>query len=383
MPKSSKIFYSAIRTYPKNVNSLKQLIHLKNELAKAKPDHMWYDKLIEQNKVPDILLRQGIRKLLKQRLDDENKGDVEAQQVHLMELIAQLKASPIAVNTADANQQHYEVPTQFYLYCLGKNLKYSSCYYNDGVTSLSKAEDDMLELTCLRAELADGQNVLELGCGWGSLSLYMSARFPKSTFKVVSNSRTQKEYIDEQANQRGIKNLTVITADMNTFKIDEQFDRVVSVEMFEHMRNYQLLMKKVASFLKPDGKLFIHIFTHKEYAYLFEVKDETDWMSKYFFTGGIMPSDDLLFYFNDDLTVEKHWHVNGTHYGKTAEAWLKNMDANKPAIMPLFEETYGKDQALKWWVYWRLFYMSCAELWNYNKGNEWIVSHYLFHKTSV
>jgi len=344
---------------------------------------MWYDKLIEQNKVPDFLLRKGIRNLLKQRLADENKGDVEAQQAHLMALIDHLKASPIAVNTADANQQHYEVPTRFYQYCLGKNLKYSSGYWKPGVSDIDTSEDDMLELTCQRAELKNGQAVLELGCGWGSLSLYMAAKYPKSTFKVVSNSRTQKMYIDLQAKERNITNLTVITADMNTFTIDEQFDRVVSVEMFEHMRNYQLLMKKVASFLKPDGKVFIHIFTHKEYAYLFEVKDDTDWMSKYFFTGGIMPSDDLLFYFNDDLAVENHWHVNGTHYGKTSEAWLKNMDNHKAEIIPLFEATYGKDQALKWWVYWRIFYMACAELWNYNKGNEWIVSHYLFHKTKV
>jgi cyclopropane-fatty-acyl-phospholipid synthase len=342
---------------------------------------MWYDKLFEQNRVPDFLLRKGIRNLLKQRLRDENKGGCEAQQAHLMSLIAQLKASPIAVNTADANQQHYEVPTQFYQYCLGKNLKYSSGYWKDGVTDIDASEDDMLALTCKRAELKDGQHVLELGCGWGSLSLYMAAKFPKSTFKVVSNSRTQKMFIDQQAHGRGIKNLTVITADMNTFSIDEQFDRIVSVEMFEHMRNYQLLMKKVASFLKPDGKVFIHIFTHKEYAYLFEIKDDTDWMSKYFFTGGIMPSDDLLFYFNDDLTVEKHWHVSGTHYAKTSEAWLKNMDAHKAEIMPLFAVTYGKDEALKWWVYWRIFYMACAELWNYNDGDEWIVSHYLFHKT--
>ena len=344
---------------------------------------MWYDKLVEQNKVPDFLLRAGIRKLLQQRLNDENKGNVEEQQAHLMSLIDFLKSSPIAVNTADANEQHYEVPTLFYQYCLGKNLKYSSGYWKPRVVDLDTAEDDMLEITCTRAELANGQQVLELGCGWGSLSLYMAAKYPDSTFKVVSNSRTQKMHIDEQAKQRGIKNLTVLTADMNTFNIDEKFDRVVSVEMFEHMRNYQLLLQKVASFLKPDGKLWIHIFTHKEYAYLFEVKDETDWMSKYFFTGGIMPSDDLMFYFNEDLAVEKHWHVNGTHYGKTAEAWLKNMDNHKAEIMPLFEQTYGKGEAVKWWVYWRLFYMACAELWNFNNGNEWIVSHYLFHKTGI
>lgn len=340
---------------------------------------MWYDKLIEKNLVPDVLLRQGIRKLLKQRLQDEILASEEDQQTHLAALIEKLKNSPIAVNTLDANQQHYEVPTSFYRYCLGKHLKYSCCYFKEGVTDLDTAEKNMLELTCARAELADGQQVLELGCGWGSLSLFMAARYPRSSITAVSNSRTQKLYIDEQARLRGIQNLEVITADMNTFDIAERFDRVVSVEMFEHMRNYRLLMGKVATWLKPNGSLFVHIFTHKEFAYLFEVKDENDWMSKYFFTGGIMPSDHLLFYFNEDLAVEKHWHVDGTHYAKTAEAWLKNMDNHKPEIMPVFEQTYGAE-AQKWWAFWRIFYMACAELWNYNNGREWMVSHYLFKK---
>ena len=208
----------------------------------------------------------------------------------------------------------------------------------------------------------------------------MSKKYPKSNFTVVSNSRTQKLHIDEQAKQRGISNLTVITANINDFTIDKTFDRVVSVEMFEHMRNYQKLMHKVSTCLKTDGKLFVHIFTHKDFAYKFEVVDETDWMSKYFFTGGIMPSDDLLLYFNEHLSIQQHWHVGGMHYSKTSEAWLHNMDKHKTEIMPLFEETYGKDQAVKWWVYWRIFYMACAELWGYNKGEEWIVSHYLFTK---
>lgn len=341
---------------------------------------MWYDSLVEKNLVPDFLIRGGIRKLLRQRLNDENKGSKVAQKAHLIQLIEELKASPIAINTVDANEQHYEVPTEFYQYCLGKHLKYSSGYWKDGVADINTSESDMLELTCQRAELADGQNVMELGCGWGSLSLFMSAKYPKSSFTVVSNSRTQKIYIDEQAKLRGISNLTVITCDINNFSIDQKFDRVVSVEMFEHMRNYQKLMKLVADALKPDGKLFVHIFTHKEYAYKFEVIDDSDWMSKYFFTGGIMPSDDLLLYFNDDLTIEQHWKVSGTHYSKTSEAWLQNMDRNKDRIMPLFEKTYGKDQAVKWWVYWRIFYMACAELWRFNNGDEWIVSHYLFKK---
>ncbi|MES2396059.1 MAG: class I SAM-dependent methyltransferase [Bacteroidota bacterium] len=341
---------------------------------------MWYNSLLEKNKIPDILIRKGIRSLLKQRLNQENKGNTETQQTHIMKLIEELKNSPIAVNTVDANEQHYEVPTKFYQYCLGKHLKYSSGYWKDGVTDIDTSEKDMLELTCQRAELLDGQNVLELGCGWGSLSLFMASRFPKSSFTVVSNSRTQKLHIDEQAINRGIKNLTVVTADINVFNIDGIFDRIVSVEMFEHMRNYQKLMQKASGFLKADGKLFVHIFTHKEYAYKFEVIDESDWMSKYFFTGGIMPSDHLLLYFNENMSIEQHWHVNGIHYSKTSEAWLRNMDKHKKEIMPMFETTYGKEQALKWWVYWRIFYMSCAELWRYNDGNEWMVSHYLFKK---
>ena len=344
---------------------------------------MWYDSLVEKNKIPDFLIRANIRKLLTQRLQDENKGGTTAQQAHFMKLIEELKNSEIAIHTKDANEQHYEVPTQFYQYCLGKHLKYSSGYWKEGVTDLNTSELDMLEITCTRAELANGQEVLELGCGWGSLSLYMAAKFPGSNFTVVSNSSTQKVYIDEQAERRVISNLTVITADVNVFQLNQTFDRVVSVEMFEHVRNYKKLMEKIAAFLKPTGKLFVHIFTHKEYAYKFEVLDETDWMSKYFFTGGIMPSNHLLLYFNDHVTIEKHWHVNGMHYSKTARAWLRNMDQHKEEIIPLFEQTYGKENAVKWWVYWRIFYMACEELWGYNNGNEWMVNHYLFTKKEL
>lgn len=341
---------------------------------------MWYDTLLEKNKIPDFLIRQGIRRLLKQRLLDENKGTEEAQQQHFMQLVRELENSSIAINTHEANEQHYEVPTEFYRYCLGRHLKYSSGYWKPGVTDINIAERDMLELTCQRAQLDNDMKVLELGCGWGSLSLFMAEKFPGSLFTVVSNSGTQKEYIDEQAAQRGIKNLTVITADINSFTIDQAFDRVVSVEMFEHMRNYKLLLKKISAFMKPGGKLFVHIFTHKEFAYKFEVKDETDWMSKYFFTGGIMPSDHLLLYFNEHFSIREHWRVNGMHYQKTSEAWLQNMDRHRKEIIPLFEGTYGKEQALKWWVYWRIFFMACAELWGYNNGNEWMVSHYLFER---
>ena len=341
---------------------------------------MWYDKLIEQNKLPDYLLRKGIRKLLKQRLTDETLGDEELQQEKFNALVEELKQSPIAVNTTDANEQHYELPTEFFQYCLGKNLKYSSGYWKPGVKDIDTSEDDMLALTCERADLKSGQNVLELGCGWGSLSLYMSAKFPNSKFTVVSNSVKQKIFIDETAKKRGIENLTVLTADMNTFTIADTFDRIVSVEMFEHMRNYKLLLAKVASFLTPDGKLFVHIFTHKTLAYKYEVIDESDWMSKYFFTGGIMPSNHLFYYFNDNLKITHNCVVNGTNYGKTSEAWLSNMDKHKEQIMPILARTYGNADAVKWWVYWRLFYMACAELFNYKNGNEWMVSHYLFEK---
>jgi cyclopropane-fatty-acyl-phospholipid synthase len=342
--------------------------------------HMWYQTLLEKNRIPDFILRKAIRRLLAQRLREEDLGSSEANQAKLMELIASLRKDPIAIETAAANEQHYEVPTAFYQYCLGKNLKYSSGYWRPGVNDLDTSETDMLELTCMRAELKDGQDVLELGCGWGSLSLFMAAKYPASRYTVVSNSVTQKAHIDAQAQERGLKNLKVITCDINRFELNERFDRVVSVEMFEHMRNYEKLMEKVSCLLKEHGKLFVHIFTHSKLAYKFEVKDESDWMSKYFFTGGMMPSDHLLLYFNTHFSIEQHWHVNGMHYSKTSEAWLSNMDRHKKEIMPIFESGYGKANALKWWVYWRIFFMSCAELWGYKNGEEWIVSHYLFRK---
>ena len=345
------------------------------EFRMINPDH-----LLETNLVPDVLIRAGIRRLLASTLREKSHPGVEAQRAALLEYVADLKKRGIAEQTQAANEQHYEVPTRFYQLCLGRRLKYSSGLWDDSVTTLDEAEERMLALTCERAGLANGQQILELGCGWGSLSLWMAEHFPGARITAVSNSRTQKEHIDAMAAARGLTNLEIITQDMNVFTIDRQFDRVVSVEMFEHMNNYQLLLRKVAGWLVPGGRLFVHIFTHRELAYHYEDKGPDDWMTRYFFAGGQMPSDDLLLYFQDDLRIENHWCVSGTHYQRTAEAWLENMDANKAEIWPLFEKTYGPDQARKWWVYWRVFYMACAELWGYDRGNQWHVSHYRFQK---
>jgi cyclopropane-fatty-acyl-phospholipid synthase len=341
------------------------------------------DRLLENNLLPDQLIRFGIRRVTRARLREEKKESPEAQQKHLMQLIANLRQSPIAVNTPDANAQHYEVPTDFFRLVLGPHMKYSCCYWTTNTPDLGSAEEAMLQLTCERAELNDGQDILELGCGWGSLTLFMAARYPNSRITAVSNSKTQKIYIDEQAKIRGLRNVTVMTEDMNSFHIDSTFDRVISIEMFEHMRNYERLLRNIERCLKDDGKLFVHIFTHKEFSYLFEVNGETDWMSKYFFTGGIMPGDHLLLYFNDALRVEQHWRLSGTHYERTAEAWLTNMDEHRAEIVPILASTYGKDQAPKWWTYWRVFFMACAELWGSFSGEEWFVSHYLFTKTGT
>lgn len=338
------------------------------------------ERLLERELIPDWLLRMVIRRICAARLREQEAGGSIQQALRREQFIAELKQSPVAVHTGDANAQHYEVPASFFQLVLGKRLKYSCAYWADTTQTLDEAEELMLDLYCQRGRFEDGQKVLELGCGWGSLSLYIAGRFPNSRVVGVSNSRTQKEFIEARAKALGLKNLEIRTADMNIFDAGEQFDRVISIEMFEHMRNYETLLSRVASWMKPEALLFVHIFTHKKFAYPYEVRDASDWMAKYFFTGGIMPSDDLLAEFQNDVKLIDHWQVNGTHYQKTSEAWLQKMDDHRETILQQFAETYGNEQKNLWFVRWRLFFMACAELFGYQNGNEWIVSHYLFSK---
>ena len=337
------------------------------------------NRLLETDRLPDFVIRRGIRHLNKLRLKTENQGSQESNQENFMRLVEFLKSSPIAVQTDKANEQHYEVPAEFYALALGKHKKYSSCFYPKGDESLDEAEEIMLQKTVERAELKDGMQILELGCGWGSLTLFMAERFPRAKITAISNSSSQRKFIEKTAKDRNLKNIKIITKDMNKFQVSGKFDRIVSVEMFEHMRNYELMFQKISSVLKPNGKMFVHIFTHKSFAYLFEDKDDTDWMARYFFTGGIMPSNHLLLYFARDFSIEKHWLVNGRHYAQTSEHWLQNMDAKKAEIMPIFEQVYGS-QALKFWSYWRIFFLAVAELFGQFDGEEWMVNHYLFTK---
>ncbi len=337
-------------------------------------------KLAESGNLPDYIVRQGIKQLVTQRLAEISANNCEAGMASLTTFIASMNTADIAPVPELANAQHYEVPAAFFHYCLGINRKYSSCFWMPDTQTLDEAEILALTQTCDHADLQDGQAILELGCGWGSLSLWMAAQYPKATITGVSNSNSQREYIMNTAKSRGLTNINIITADMNTFEAPATYDRVVSVEMFEHMRNYQVLYGKVACWLKPKGKFFKHIFVHRNTPYAFEVQNEGDWMSQFFFSGGIMPSDDLPLHFQDDLKLMQRWRWDGTHYEKTANAWLENMDKNAKSITPILAATYGDKDVEMWRNRWRMFYMACAELFGYNNGQEWWVTHYLFEK---
>ena len=336
-------------------------------------------ELAEKGIIPDYFIRQGIVRNCENRLNNENVSNTEKVSSKKQSWIQQMKESPIALVPEKANEQHYEVPPAFFENVLGKHLKYSSGYWPDGVNSLDESEESMLELSFERAQLADGDSILELGCGWGSLTCYMASKLPNSKITAVSNSKDQKEHILNRCKNQGLDNIEVITADMNDFETENKYDRVVSIEMFEHMRNYKKLLSKISSWLHDDGKLFIHIFTHQSVVYPFENQGEADWMAREFFSGGIMPSHDLLLHFQDDLIIEDIWRMSGIHYEKTSLAWVNKMDVNKDIVLKIFSETYGDDAKL-WFQRWRIFFMSCEKLFGYNNGSEWGVSHYRFSK---
>jgi cyclopropane-fatty-acyl-phospholipid synthase len=333
----------------------------------------------EQGLIPDAVTRRGIRQLLKQRLLEIHADDAEAAGALTEKFVANMKNAVIAPVPHLANEQHYEVPAEFFAKVLGPHCKYSCAYWPESVTTLEAAENTALQLTCTRARLADGMNILELGCGWGSLTLWMAEHYPHSHITAVSNSHSQRQYIMQEVTCRGLGNVHVITHDMSDFDITEQFDRVVSVEMFEHMRNWPVLLRRIHGWLKPDGLFFMHIFCHRAVPYAFEDNGPGDWMSRHFFSGGIMPSDDLPLRFQEHLKLIHRWRWNGQHYEKTANAWLENLDRQRDSVWPILVETYGAEAA-QWWVRWRLFFMACAELFGYDHGQQWWVGHYLFKR---
>jgi cyclopropane-fatty-acyl-phospholipid synthase len=335
-------------------------------------------RLSEQGRLPDEAVRAGIRALLRRRLAEIDEGDVEAQAQRIERFVAAMNVAEIAPLPALANEQHYEVPPEFFTTVLGPRRKYSCCLWMPACRSLAEAEDAALSTTCERADLRDGQHILELGCGWGSLTLWMAERLPNARITAVSNSAPQRRYIEAQAKERGLRNVEVVTCDMNTFEASGRYDRIVSVEMFEHMRNWNALFARVACWLAPDGRFFMHVFCHRHVPYAFEAAGDDDWMSRHFFSGGMMPSDELALCFQSHLRVAARWRWDGRHYEKTANAWLTNQDHAAEKLRPILEATYGRDAAKLWHSRWRIFFMSCAELFGYDEGRQWWVSHYLF-----
>lgn len=337
--------------------------------------------LAERGLLPDALLRLGIRRQCEQRLREELAGGQQVQSQRFAARIAGLASSAVALHVDAANRQHYEVPAEFFHRCLGKRLKYSSCYYATGTETLDEAEEAMLALYGERAQLADGQHILELGCGWGSLTLWMAERYPNAQITAVSNSNSQREYIQGQCRARGLINVTVLTRDVNHLMLDaETFDRCVSIEMFEHMRNYPQLLQRIHRWLRPEGKLFVHIFVHRTLMYPFETEGDDNWMGRHFFTGGLMPAADTLLFFQQHLQLQQRWLLDGTHYERTANHWLVNQDREKEAVMAVLRQTYGGASAALWHQRWRMFWMACAELFGYQQGQQWQVAHYLFNR---
>ncbi|NIO15487.1 MAG: methyltransferase domain-containing protein [Deltaproteobacteria bacterium] len=340
------------------------------------------EKMAESGVLPDSLVRAGIRMMNRERLKMEGRGTIEDKRGRFKELIEKMDGSAVAPRPEMPNLQHYEVPADFFKIVLGKHLKYSCCYYPTGGETLDEAEEAMLRVTCERALIGEGMDILELGCGWGALTLWMAEMYPSSRVTALSNSASQREFIEGRCRELGIGNVRVVTADMNDFQTGETFDRVVSVEMFEHMRNYRELMRRISTWMRPGAYLFVHLFCHRLHAYTFEGEGDDNWMGNHFFTGGIMPSDGLLLNFQEHLALEEHWRMWGEHYRRTAEDWLANLDGGKDAIMPVLEATYGKGEASRWFHRWRIFFIACAELWGFRGGREWLVSHYRFRKGS-
>ncbi|MBK79374.1 MAG: SAM-dependent methyltransferase [Gammaproteobacteria bacterium] len=336
--------------------------------------------IAESGFVPDALVRVGIRRLVGLRLREEHDDDPQIREERSQRLLRELARSRIALETDAANEQHYEVPAEFFRLALGRHLKYSCALWDDGAADLDAAEEAMLARYGERAELADGQNVLDLGCGWGSFTLWAAERFPNSRFTAVSNSAGQRRHIEWQLRSRGLDNVRVITADVNDLDLDGGFDRIVSVEMFEHVRNYALLLNRISGWLADGGKLFVHIFCHRNLLYPFEDNGDGDWMARHFFTGGLMPAADTLLFFQDDLRIERRWNVSGRNYARTARAWLDNVDERREPVTRLMAETYGEAESRRWVQRWRMFFMACEELFGYRDGTEWLVCHYLFSK---
>lgn len=335
---------------------------------------------LEKNLLPDAVIRRLTRLLLASRLRSGYKPTSQLQLSDLLHFVHSLREMPIAIQTEKPKSQHYELPTSFFKLVLGKHMKYSCCYFSDEVTNLDMAEKAMLDLYCERAQLKDGHAVLDVGCGWGSLVLYIAQKYSNCRITGICNSVTQKAFIEERCSDLQLQNVEIKVADISTFEMDGSYDRIFSIEMFEHMKNYRDLLKKLSNWMKPDGLLFVHYFCHKAFAYHFEDVNDDDWITRYFFTGGTMPSANLLLYFQDDVSVVSHWLVDGKHYAQTSEEWLKRMDSNLGSIRPIMESTYGEDSATKWTVYWRTFFIAVAELFGYNNGDEWMVAHFLFKK---